>query len=135
MTGMLCHLASVLKPPVVLWATTRASCAYSKPWRPSCALRSIGCRRRVCLARLLGATTALRTTLGAPVVPVDRPLLEQTRSACAAALGDTAFAAAWAEGTAMTQERAIAQAASSPTEGAEEKETLLAFATRAAKAL
>ncbi|HEV2460204.1 MAG TPA: hypothetical protein VGS80_17750, partial [Ktedonobacterales bacterium] len=61
-------------------------------------------------------------------------LLEQTRSACAAALGDTAFAAAWAEATAMTQERAIAQAASSPTEGAEEKATLLAFATRAAQA-
>jgi hypothetical protein len=101
------------------------------------ALAAVLCAQeyRLQATRLLGATTALRTTLGAPVVPVDRPLLEQTRSACAAALGDTAFAAAWAEGTAMTQERAIAQAASSPTEGAEEKETLLAFATRAAKAL
>ncbi|HEV2457159.1 MAG TPA: hypothetical protein VGS80_02255 [Ktedonobacterales bacterium] len=75
----------------------------------------------------------MRATLGAAVVPVDRPLLEQTRAACAAALGDAAFAVAWAEGTAMTQEQATAQAASSP--GEEKEETLLAFATRAAKQL
>ena len=37
--------------------------------------------------RLLGVASAIRATLGAPVAPVDRPLLEQTRAACAAAPG------------------------------------------------
>jgi predicted ATPase/class 3 adenylate cyclase len=61
-------------------------------------------------ARLLGAATALRQAIGAPLPPVDRPDCEATAQAARAALGEAAFAAAWAAGEALTPEEAVAEA-------------------------
>ncbi len=67
-------------------------------------------------ARLCGAATALRTTLGIPVPPARQARVEgtvaQARAALAAACldGRDRFAHAWAAGMAMTPEDAIADA-------------------------
>jgi hypothetical protein len=61
-------------------------------------------------ARLLGAAEALRETIGA--LPNAAPRLEfhRTLAATRSQLDEAAFAAAWAEGRAMTLEQAIAYA-------------------------
>jgi tetratricopeptide (TPR) repeat protein len=61
-------------------------------------------------ARLFGAAEALREELGTPVPPPDRAEYERAVAAARAALGDEAFAAAWAEGRAMSWQQAIAYA-------------------------
>lgn len=61
-------------------------------------------------ARLLGAAEALRETIGASLLPFERPVRERDAAAARAALGDEAFAAAKAEGRAMTLEQAVEQA-------------------------
>jgi predicted ATPase/DNA-binding NarL/FixJ family response regulator len=58
-------------------------------------------------ARLFGATDALRTAIGASLLPPMSAQFEQGVNAARAALGDEAFAAAWARGQAMTLEQAI----------------------------
>jgi predicted ATPase len=86
-------------------------------------------------ARLFGAAAALRGSLtdaasrGSSLGPtVSRDEYERQVAATRAALGEAAFAAAWAEGQAMTRERAIAYAlegpppAHSPPAGAGEDE-------------
>jgi non-specific serine/threonine protein kinase len=62
-------------------------------------------------ARLYGAASSLRTLLGAPLTPIDRPYYEQTVAALRAQLDEPAFLNAWAAGQAMTLEQAIAEAA------------------------
>jgi tetratricopeptide (TPR) repeat protein len=61
-------------------------------------------------ARLWGAAQALREQIGAPLEPTEQE--EQARDAASARerLGEADWAAAWAEGRAMTQEQAIAYA-------------------------
>jgi hypothetical protein len=61
-------------------------------------------------ARLFGATDAVRTALGVPVRPVDRPRYDRDVSAVRTALGPDAFAAAWAAGRALPLEQAITEA-------------------------
>lgn len=61
-------------------------------------------------AQLLAAAAALRATIGAPLPPVDQPYHERLLSAVRTALGEDAFAAAWAEGKAMPLETAVAYA-------------------------
>lgn len=61
-------------------------------------------------ARLLGSATAQREALGTAFQPADRPTVGLTEAAARARVGDAAFAAAWAEGQAMTVEQAIADA-------------------------
>lgn len=61
-------------------------------------------------ARMLGAATTLRETIGAPLPPVDQPENHSHRSKLRAELGEAAFGAAWKEGCAMTWERATAYA-------------------------
>jgi len=61
-------------------------------------------------ARLLGASSALREAIGAPVPPVERDPYNECIAATRARLGEAAFGAAWAEGRAMTLEQAIAYA-------------------------
>jgi hypothetical protein len=62
-------------------------------------------------ARLHGAAEALRETIGVPLSPSERALDEVTMlTAVRAALGEETFTAAWAEGRAMSMERAIAYA-------------------------
>jgi predicted ATPase len=80
--------------------------------------------------RLFGAAAAVRATLGAaaarswsiPVAPANRDAYERQVAAARAALGEEAFAAAWAEGEALLPEQAIGLAlaagpASTPAAG------------------
>jgi predicted ATPase len=61
-------------------------------------------------ARLWGAAASLRETIGAPPPPCDRPDYERNVAAARAALGEKAFAAAWAQGRVLTWQQAIAYA-------------------------
>jgi ATP/maltotriose-dependent transcriptional regulator MalT len=61
-------------------------------------------------ARLLGAATALREAIGAPGPSVERAMTEQAVVEARGALGEEAWAAAFAAGRAMTLEEAIAEA-------------------------
>ena len=58
-------------------------------------------------ARLLGATDVLLSALGIRPDHPDQVELNTYVDAARTALGDIAFAAAWAEGRAMTLEQAI----------------------------
>jgi tetratricopeptide (TPR) repeat protein len=59
------------------------------------------------VARLLGVAEALRESNGTPVAPVERADYASSLAAARAGLGEEAFAAAWAEGRAMTMEQAV----------------------------
>jgi predicted ATPase/class 3 adenylate cyclase len=61
-------------------------------------------------ARLFGAAEALREVVGIPLPPVNRADYERDVAVARADLDETAFAAAWAEGRAMTLEQAMAYA-------------------------
>jgi tetratricopeptide (TPR) repeat protein len=61
-------------------------------------------------ARLLGASAALRDEMGAPLAPTSRADHDHATNAARAALGQDAFAAAWAVGHAMSLEEAITDA-------------------------
>ncbi|HUG38093.1 MAG TPA: hypothetical protein VML54_14135 [Candidatus Limnocylindrales bacterium] len=61
-------------------------------------------------ARLLGAAEALRDASGTREMPDWPRANDQDVAAVRAALGDEAFAAAWAEGRAMSMEQAVAYA-------------------------
>lgn len=61
-------------------------------------------------ARLCGAEAALRLAIGAPRLPAERRAYECTVAATRAALGEDAFAEAWAAGQASPLEEAIAEA-------------------------
>jgi predicted ATPase len=65
-----------------------------------------------CAVRLLGAASRLRETMGAPVAPAALTRHEQAIGRARLALGEAAFAAAWAEGRAQTRDQAIAEALS-----------------------
>ena len=58
-------------------------------------------------AWLFGAAEVLRDTLGAPLAPADRADNEREIAAARAVLGEEAFAAAWAEGRALSLDGAI----------------------------
>lgn len=61
-------------------------------------------------ARLLGAAAALRETIGAPLSRSEQNDLERTDAAVRVHLERDAYAAAWAEGQALTAEQAAAYA-------------------------
>ena len=61
-------------------------------------------------AQLLGAAEAIRESIGAPVLPADRPAVDGTRERLRRAMGPEAAAAAWARGQAMGPDEAIALA-------------------------
>jgi predicted ATPase/DNA-binding CsgD family transcriptional regulator len=61
-------------------------------------------------ARLYGSAQSLRTLLGAPLTPIDRPYYQQTVAAVRAQLDEQTFLRAWAEGQAMTLEEAVTEA-------------------------
>jgi tetratricopeptide (TPR) repeat protein len=61
-------------------------------------------------ARLDGAAAALREAVGAPMAPAHRAEHERAMGAVRAALGEGAFASAWAEGGALPVDEAIALA-------------------------
>jgi DNA-binding NarL/FixJ family response regulator len=66
-------------------------------------------------AQLWGAADALRDALGVPIPPVERADYERSLSAARVHLGERAFAAAWAQGRAMTPQRALAAQGHKPT--------------------
>ena len=59
-------------------------------------------------ARLWGSAAALREVIGVPIYPVYRDDYERAVAQAHAALGESAFRAAWAEGRLMTPEQALA---------------------------
>jgi hypothetical protein len=61
-------------------------------------------------ARLLGAAAALREAAGVTLDAADRAVHDRAAGAAQSALGEGAFAAAWAAGQTMTPEQAIAYA-------------------------
>lgn len=67
-------------------------------------------------ARLLGAATAIREKVGAPLPPVDRAEHERHSTELREQLGETEFAAALAEGRALTFEQAVTYARSGRTD-------------------
>jgi tetratricopeptide (TPR) repeat protein len=66
-------------------------------------------------AHLFGAAEALRAAIGAPLPTRDRELYEGYMATVRTGSGETAFAAAWATGQAMSVEQAIAYALETPT--------------------
>ena len=60
-------------------------------------------------ARLLGAVAAIDERTGGAIHPFDRANRDRTRAAAQAALGEAAFAAAWAAGRALPPETVIAE--------------------------
>jgi tetratricopeptide (TPR) repeat protein len=58
-------------------------------------------------ARLLGAAAALRGQMGTPVRPVDQATVELALADARSMLGDTAFAAVWAEAQALAPEQIL----------------------------
>jgi predicted ATPase/DNA-binding CsgD family transcriptional regulator len=61
-------------------------------------------------ARLYGFAESLRTLLGAPLPPIDRPAYQHTVAALRAQLDEPSFLNAWTAGQALTLEEAIAEA-------------------------
>jgi len=68
-------------------------------------------------AYLFGAAEALREAIGAPLPPSDRAVHGRDVAATQAVLDPPAFAAAWAQGRALTWELAVAYALSKDTAG------------------
>jgi hypothetical protein len=60
--------------------------------------------------RLWSSALAIREAIGAPLPPIDRPRRDKALARLRAQLDDANFAAAWAEGQAMSLEQAIAEA-------------------------
>jgi tetratricopeptide (TPR) repeat protein len=67
-------------------------------------LAAVAVAQRHCerAARLFGAAEGLRAAIGAPLPPADRAEHDRSVAATRIALGKEAFAAAWAEGRAMS---------------------------------
>ncbi len=65
-------------------------------------------------AQLWGAADTLRDTLGVPIPPVELADYERSLSAARVHLGERAFAAAWAQGRAMTPQQALAAKGQKP---------------------
>jgi len=61
-------------------------------------------------ARLMGAAATLRKNIGSTLTPVERDGYGRDKDTVRAALGEESFAAAWAEGAALSLEQAVAEA-------------------------
>jgi hypothetical protein len=61
----------------------------------------------VLAVRLFGAAAALRDAYHLPVPPIDQALRDRHIAALRAAMGEQSFAAAWAEGRAMSLDQAV----------------------------
>jgi hypothetical protein len=59
-------------------------------------------------ARLFGTAEGLREAMGAPLPPAERAEHDRSVAAVRTTLGEEAFAAAWAEGRAMSRDQAVA---------------------------
>jgi predicted ATPase/DNA-binding CsgD family transcriptional regulator len=71
-------------------------------------LAAVGAARdAITAARLLGAAAELRTSIGAPMFPQDRPIHEQAVAAAKASLGEASYAEAWDAGSQLSLDAAI----------------------------
>ena len=61
-------------------------------------------------ARLMGASEALRETLGFPVPPAEREVYDRAVASMRSSMGEHAFSEAWAQGRAMSAEDAVTAA-------------------------
>jgi len=68
-------------------------------------------------ARLYGAAASLRKSLGAPLLPGDRPRYERQLSAARSLVAEDVWEAAWLEGHGMTLQQAVSYALGEGTEG------------------
>ncbi|CAL9303949.1 BTAD domain-containing putative transcriptional regulator [Streptomyces sp. SudanB182_2057] len=64
-----------------------------------------------CAALLLGAADAARRSVGAPLPPAERTDVDRVERTARAALGDAAFTRSFADGTRLTPEEALREAA------------------------
>jgi tetratricopeptide (TPR) repeat protein len=64
----------------------------------------------LCAARLLGAADAMRAAIDESIQPTDRADHDRVVAAARSRLDETSFAAAWTEGSRLTQAQAIALA-------------------------
>jgi len=72
---------------------------------------SLAWTRPLRAARIWGAAERLREDIGLPMAPAFRPRYDgSVKAARVACADDTAFQAAWREGSAMTLEQAVAYA-------------------------
>ncbi|WP_314618197.1 hypothetical protein [Streptomyces stackebrandtii] len=62
-------------------------------------------------ALLLGAAAALRSSTGAPLPPAERADVDRTEEAARTALGEAAFATAFAHGGSLPHATAVSEAA------------------------
>jgi DNA-binding CsgD family transcriptional regulator len=65
--------------------------------------------------QLWGAADALQDSLGVSILPIELADYERSLSAARVHLGERAFAAAWAQGRAMTPQQALAAQGQKPT--------------------
>ncbi len=96
---------------VALYKEGLALCQKSELRAAECfeRLAKIACKQEQFkrTARLSGAAAALREAMGAPLQPFERISYDRDVGVVRAALGEEAFAAAWARGRVMTLEQAI----------------------------
>lgn len=71
---------------------------------------AIGLRQAERAAKLLGAASSLRATIGAPILPVDRPRHDDILAELRATLNGEDFLQAWAAGDAMPVDESVAYA-------------------------
>jgi predicted ATPase/Tfp pilus assembly protein PilF/DNA-binding XRE family transcriptional regulator len=74
----------------------------------------VGPARLMRAATLLGTVTALRDAIGMPLPPSNKADYERTVNAVRSALGESAWAASWAEGQLLTLEQAVNLALGAP---------------------
>jgi predicted ATPase/DNA-binding CsgD family transcriptional regulator len=97
----------------------RISCELSERWVAAVFLMELGeaiaaQQQLAWAAQLWGAAETLREAFGIPIPLVERAGYERAVSAARVQLGDRAFAAAWAQGRAMTAEQALAAKGQKP---------------------
>jgi non-specific serine/threonine protein kinase len=81
-------------------------------------------------AAVFGAAATLRAPVGSVIDPADQPEYERTLAKLRTALGETAFAAQWAEGSRMTSGQAIDYALREPETPADTRSLLSARAAK-----
>jgi hypothetical protein len=59
---------------------------------------------------LFARAAALRTAMGAPIRPADRPALNRALAAGRTSLGEDHFGSAWAAGESLPMEKIVARA-------------------------
>ncbi len=93
--------------------------AFGKQWVIAACLVGVGevaaaQQQLAWAAQLWGAAEVLRDTLGVPIPPIEVADYERLLSAVRVRLGERAFAAAWAQGRAMTPGQALAAKGQKP---------------------